>query len=121
MRYGFRRGQKVDMGYEFRAEWAQGGSVGENMKMSIVSEKENPYMERREIAVKITHDKNATPSKAVVQAEIAKEMKKDSENVQILSIHSENGIGISTGKAYVWKEKKVEDLSKPKPAEEKKE
>jgi|SRR3989338_3251101 len=84
------------------------------MKLSIVSEKENPYMERKELTVKMAHDKAATPSKAAMQAAIAQETKKDVEHVQVIDVQSENGMGSSVGRAYVWKEKKVDDLSKPK-------
>jgi ribosomal protein S24E len=82
------------------------------MKTTIENEKENPYMERKELAVKLEHDKEATPTKAALQKEISTLQKKDVENVEIVNIFSEHGIGASNAKVYIWNEKKVKDLSK---------
>ena len=88
------------------------------MEMTI-EEKDNPYMERKELTVKIEHSKETTPAKAALQQEIAKKVGKDIEHVEIVNIFSETGMASSTSKVFVWTTKKVDDLSKKK--EEKKE
>lgn len=75
-------------------------------------------MKRKEISLRIEHGKEASPSKASVQALAAKQMKADVEQVEIVDVQSEVGLPESRSKVYVWSEKKVKDLSKK---EEKKE
>lgn len=81
------------------------------MKMKILSEKENPLMDRREIQVEIEHDKECTPSKAQVQALLSAELKKGLEHIDVRNVFSDNGKPVSASKVFVWKEKKAVDLS----------
>jgi ribosomal protein S24E len=92
------------------------------MKLSVVSEKDNPLFKRKELQIEVDHDASATPSKAEVQLLVSKEFKKNIENVDIRSIFSDSGVSSSKAKAFLWEEKKVPDLSKAvkekKPKEE---
>ncbi len=93
------------------------------MKIDVISEKTNPYMKRKEMNARIEHSKESSPSKAAVQAIVAKQLKVDVERVEIVNIQSEVGMPASQSRIYVWQEKKVKDLSKneEKKAEESKE
>lgn len=82
------------------------------MKIEIVSEKENPFMERKEISVNIMHDREPTPNKAAVQKMLSKELKKEPVHIEIRQIISRGGMGFSDARVFVWKEPKVKDLEK---------
>ena len=82
------------------------------MKTSIINEKDNPLLKRKELSIKIEHDGSATPKKAELQQLVAKEFKKDVEQVDIRNIFSDSGISSSKAKVFLWEEKKVADLSK---------
>ena len=84
------------------------------MKIKIVSERENPLMERKELTVEIEHDKECTPSKAQVQALLSAELKKELEHIDVRNVFSDNGKPVSASKVFVWKEKKAVDFSKVK-------
>jgi len=89
------------------------------MKISIINEKDNPLLKRRELYVNIEHDDSATPSKAGLQTFLSKEFKKNVEQVDIRNIFSDSGISSSKARVFLWEEKSVADLSKT--AKEKKE
>lgn len=91
------------------------------MKVSIKKQKENPLFKRKELSLEIEHEENKTPSKAELQQYMAKEVKKDVENVEIKNIFSDCGMAKSKAKVFVWEEKKVQDLSKVVKKHEKKE
>ncbi len=91
------------------------------MKAEKISEKENPFMKRKEFSFSIEHDASATPRKAELQQYLAKEMKKNPEQIEIKSIFSDIGVANSKARVFVWEENKVEDLSKVAKAEAKKE
>lgn len=91
------------------------------MKIEISSEKENPFMERKEMVLRISHENQPTPAKAAVQKVVAAELKTGPEHVDIRNIFSKKGLGESVARVYLWKEAKVKDLEKEaqKKAEEK--
>jgi ribosomal protein S24E len=93
------------------------------MKIEIKTEKENPFLERKEFMITILHDREPTPSKAAVQKFLSKELKQEATHVEVRQIMSRNGLGHSNAKVFVWKEPKAKDLEKEaaKPMEEKKE
>ena len=84
------------------------------MKTKIISEKENPFLERKEIKIEIEHTKECTPSKAQLQQLLSKELKNEVEYIDVRSIFSDYGKSFSLSKVFIWNEKKVSDLSKPK-------
>jgi ribosomal protein S24E len=96
------------------------------MKISVISDKENPFLKRKELQINIEHEGSATPSKAELQQALAAEFKKEVEQVDIRDIFSDSGISSSKSRIFLWEEKRVADLSKvvkeeKKPKEEKKE
>jgi len=93
-----------------------------SMKIEIVSEKENPFLGRKELIVKVSHEAEPTPTKAALQQIMSKELKVEPTRVEIRGIFSKKGIGQSEAKVKVWKEPKVKDLEKEKKeSDEKKE
>ena len=82
------------------------------MKTSVINEKDNPLLKRKELHIDIDHDGSATPAKAELQQLLSKEFKKDVESVDIKNIFSDAGSSSSKATVFIWEEKKVEDLSK---------
>lgn len=92
------------------------------MKFVILSEKDNPFMKRKETSIVVEHIAGATPSKAGLQQALAKEWKAQTEQVDIKSIFSSVGRQQSRVKVFMWNSAKVADLSKlPKEGEKKEE
>ena len=91
------------------------------MKIEIITERENPFMERIELMVKIDHVGTATPRKAEVQKVVSELKSVEPERVDVRKIFSKKGIGKSEAKIFIWKEPKVKDLSKEEVKEKKEE
>ncbi|MEM7813907.1 MAG: hypothetical protein QW548_03350 [Candidatus Aenigmatarchaeota archaeon] len=89
------------------------------MKVSIFSEKDNPFMKRKEVVALVEHGSEATPSRAAVQQILAREWGIKPEQVDVKGIFTRVGKQASRVKVHVWSEPKVPDLSK-QPKEEKK-
>jgi ribosomal protein S24E len=84
-----------------------------DMRHSTISEKENPYMRRKEIVLKLDHPEAPTPANAGLQQHLAKEWKVEPEQVEIRHIYSQVGRQHSKAHVFLWQEKKAADLSKP--------
>ena len=79
-----------------------------------ISEKENPFLKRKEIMFQLGHGSGATPSKAVLQEYVAKEFNADKEKVDVREIISERGSANSKAKVFIWEEKPKERVKKEK-------
>ncbi len=82
------------------------------MKVEIITERENPFMDRIELMIEIDHTGAATPRKAEVQKAVSELKSVEPERVDVRKIFSKKGIGKSEAKIFIWKEPKVKDLSK---------
>lgn len=89
------------------------------MKVNIISDKNNPFLKRKEIAAEIEHESEASPRKDALQQWISKELKTDVDKVEIKHIFTETGLPKSRAKVFVWEEK-VMKKSEPQKKEEKK-
>jgi len=89
------------------------------MKPHISSEKDNTFFKRRELTVTVDHERAATPSKAALQQLLAKQLGHDVTSIDIVNIFTGYGTMTSSAKVFVWKEKKVADLSLEKKQEQK--
>jgi len=83
------------------------------MKIETKIEKENPFLNRKELEFIIDHPSEKTPSKAAVQQFVAKETGNEIEKTEIRKIFTLPGFQKSRCIVFVWKDKKVPDLSKP--------
>ncbi|MFH1420597.1 MAG: hypothetical protein ABIG30_01370 [Candidatus Aenigmatarchaeota archaeon] len=79
------------------------------MKLDLLDEKDNCFLKRKELNMKIDHAGGATPSKAVMQQLIAKQFKKSVENIEIMNIYSLTGENASLSKIFIWQEKKSKE------------
>lgn len=86
------------------------------MKVTFSDEKINSLLERKELELEIEHSASPTPAKAALQQYISKEKNVEPERIEIMSIISSKGKNVSKSLVYVWNNKKVGDLSKPKEA-----
>jgi ribosomal protein S24E len=82
------------------------------MKMNVVSERQNPYMKRKEIVLEIDHAIESTPSKAVVLELLAKQLSADKEKIEIIDIVSETGLAKSRSSVFLWEEVPVKKIKK---------
>ena len=78
------------------------------MKFTVLEEKDNPVMKRRELLLSLDYGLGSTASKAELQKAISEQMKAGIDSVEIDKISSD--IGRPFGKAWVriWKDKKIE-------------
>jgi len=84
------------------------------MKMDIIEKTENPLLKRTDLILTVDHMGQATPKKDEIIKEIAGKFSSAPENVEIIYIFTESGLGRSKVKAKVWKEKPPEKKAKKK-------
>ncbi|MEM7824986.1 MAG: hypothetical protein QXO27_03365 [Candidatus Aenigmatarchaeota archaeon] len=89
------------------------------MEMITVEERENPFFKRLDVKLKLNHQGMPTPSKAELIKELAKKYGVDESQVVIDYIFSVTGIGESSAKVKILKEKPK--VVKPKEEKEKSE
>ncbi len=87
------------------------------MEMEIIKDFDNRLMKRRELVVKIDYGGGATPSKAELQALIAKKFAVEPGRVEIEKIMSEKGYPAGRVWIKIWDEPKVEVLFKEEKSE----
>ncbi|MFH0949441.1 MAG: hypothetical protein V1802_03050 [Candidatus Aenigmatarchaeota archaeon] len=87
------------------------------MKISIESEKENPFLKRKELILAVSHEKSATPSRSTFQQLIVEQLGFENEKIDIINIFSHPGLSSSYSKVFVWHEKKPVKVKKEKTAE----
>ena len=85
------------------------------MKVNILETRENPLLKRKELICSIEHEGDPTPSKAAVQAYIAKTEKVKPKSIEIKKIFSPKGGINSKVLVYFWREKEVPVLEEKKP------
>ncbi len=77
------------------------------MKLSVKTEKINPFLKRKELHVAIGHEGEPTPTKAAVADAVAKEKVAHEGHVDVRNIFSLSGSGNSKSKVFIWDEKIV--------------
>ena len=98
-------------------------------KLKTVSEKKNPLMKRTEYTIRVTHDAQATPTRAELTKELVRDLKVKEDCILVEKIFSGFGKAESDAKVFVYKDivdipnYKIEKLDKRmgKGAEKKKE
>ncbi|MEM3577757.1 MAG: 30S ribosomal protein S24e [Candidatus Bathyarchaeia archaeon] len=77
--------------------------TGYNMEITIVSEKKNPLLRRREVYFQIKHNQTgSTPPRSEVRKAVADALKTNIELVFIKKIGTKTGTQIATGFANVY-------------------
>lgn len=75
------------------------------MNYSVLDEKQNDLLKRKELKIEIEHLLAATPSKTELLKELAKAYSVPEENILIDYIFTQKGIGKSVAKIKIFKEK----------------
>lgn len=75
-----------------------------DMKLEILSEKQNIFLKRKEMQVAVDHSNEATPSKAALQELVAKQFSEPAERVDVRTVYSDRGRPLSLSKIFVWEE-----------------
>lgn len=92
------------------------------MKLEILSEKQNPFLKRKELQAALEHENEPTPSRAALQELVAKQFNEPAEKVDVRTVYSDRGRSRSLSKIFVWEEppKKKEKKGKAEKKEEEK-
>lgn len=80
--------------------------------MEVIKDFDNRLMKRRELIIRVDYGGGATPSKAEMQALIAKKFAVEPGRVEIDKILSEKGYPAGKVWVKIWDEPKVEVLAK---------
>jgi ribosomal protein S24E len=75
------------------------------MELNILKEKENVFLNRKELEIEINHNAAATPSKAEIIKELSARYSAPEENIVINYILTKKGTNIAFVKAKIYKEK----------------
>lgn len=75
------------------------------MEMVIIEEKENPFLNRKELKLRLKHAGGATPSKVELIKELASRYSVEEKQVLVDYIFSIKGIGESFAKVKILGEK----------------
>ncbi len=87
------------------------------MEIDISSEKDNPFLKRKELEINIKHDGSPTPSKSEIVKSIAERYSVPETHVMLNYVLTSKGTNITIGKIKIYQKPVVE----AKPKEEKKE
>jgi len=71
------------------------------MKLQVKSERNNPFLRRKEIDLIVDHEGQATPSRELVREEVAKVLNVGKEYVEVKRIMSVKGVAKSVARIYV--------------------
>ena len=72
------------------------------MEIKVLNETENPYLDRRELEIKIIHDKNATPKRVEVFKTIVERFTLDPEKMILMSLRTLRGTNKSIALIYYY-------------------
>ncbi|MGY5860687.1 MAG: 30S ribosomal protein S24e [Candidatus Thorarchaeota archaeon] len=72
------------------------------MKVEILNEMENKPLGRKEIAFRIDHTGESTPSRADIRSKIVAQFDADAASVAISTLDTHFGIGITKGSAHIY-------------------
>ena len=84
------------------------------MSITIISEKENLLLKRKEIVFEIEHEKKATPTRLEVKKKIAAQLNAPLENTYIKSLKSQFGLSKTTGIVRIYESEERAKLVEPK-------
>ncbi len=100
------------------------------MEMKVLKEVENPYLDRREIEVKILHEKEATPKRLDVFKGVVERFSLEPDKTILVSLKTLRGTNTSVALIYYYpngidwstiepvKRNKVIQIGEEKPEEE---
>lgn len=85
------------------------------MEMKITEEKENPFLERKELTIELEHSGESTPQRKELVKNLASKYKVDENCINVDHIFTKKGIGRSLAKVKIYKKPIVKKKEKPKP------
>ncbi len=84
------------------------------MEVEVISEKENPLLERREVMVRIKHTGAATPLRSEIRKLVAAKLSADDDKMIVGSLDQSFGVSESLAKVKIYKtRKRVEEIENP--------
>lgn len=90
--------------------------------MTILEEKHNPILKRKDIIIEIRHQGKPTPKKEDVHKAVTDRFKGDPKKTEVIYMLTEKGLGKTKAKAFIWEDKVVlKEEKKPAAQEQPKE
>jgi len=84
------------------------------MEIEVISETENPLLERREVMVRIKHTGAATPLKSEIRTLVAAKLSADDDKMIVGSLNQSFGTSESLAKVKIYKtRKRAEQIENP--------
>lgn len=83
------------------------------MEFKIISQKENPLLNRLEVEVEITHPKESTPTRQLVLLEVSKKVDKPASLGVVKSVRTSFGSNVSKARVNFYNTE--EDLKRTEP------
>lgn len=94
------------------------------MKIKVLSQRENPFLKRKELELGVDYEAGPAASKAKLSEWLQNEMKAAAESIEVVSIFSEHGASRGKARARIWEgkapEKKIKKKAEAAPQQEKK-
>jgi ribosomal protein S24E len=84
------------------------------MEMIIIEEKENSFLNRKELKIKLKHEGGSTPSKVELAKELAAKFSVEEKQILVDYIFSVKGIGESFAKVKILSGENEAQTSKTK-------
>ena len=72
------------------------------MEIQVIRDDENPYLDRREIEIKIIHEKDATPKRFDVFKVITEKLSLNQKNTVLMKINTIRGSNTSIALIYYY-------------------
>jgi small subunit ribosomal protein S24e len=72
------------------------------LEVKVLEDKENPYLDRREIKLEIRHEGRATPSRREIAEIVRERLGLDPEKALLMYIKTETGMNKSTALIYYY-------------------
>lgn len=73
-----------------------------NVNLTILEEKQNPLLHRKEISFEVNHEKSPTPRKAEIKTKIAATYTADPDLIQIISMKIKTNAWKTVGTAHIY-------------------
>lgn len=98
------------------------------MDVKVLEERDNPFLDRKELKIELVHPGEATPPKNKLIEEIASKYKVDKDHIVVDYVFTKKGMSSSIAKAKIYKKKpkikkkieKDKEVTKPEAKKEEK-
>ena len=83
-------------------------------ELTVVKDKENPLLRRREVTLHITHNQASTPTRSDIRQRLTGKFNVDPELVQITKMETKRSTWVTVCSAYIYSSKEAAQRLTPK-------